>query len=114
MDTLATPSSESTGKTGRLITDLISSVLKNVEGRQVLQRIAVAGVVPFIAKMLWKFSHTVIEITDVEQVRWLQFWLAAPQQRSALSYVRHVVMTTALTAGKTRSGSRSSRRYYDE
>ena len=113
MDTLSSASSGSSGKAGRLATDVITSIFRNVEVTQVLQRIAVAGVVPFIAKSLWKLSHTVIEISDVEQTRWLQFWLAAPQQRSALAYVRHVVMTTALTAGK-RSGGRSARRYYDE
>lgn len=88
---------------------LVDVLIQSAFTRDGAQRIALASAVPFLASLVWHFSHTVVEINDGEQSRWLQYWLA--QQTQALRRVRRLMLVSAGSLMGSRS--RNSRRYRD-
>ena len=89
---------------GRGLVDTLLRGVSTQGGQLAIQRLVTASALPFLASIVWHFSHTVVEVTDGEQSKWLQCWLA--QQRQALSRVRRLLLVSA----GSMMGSRTSRR----
>jgi BCS1 N terminal len=55
--------------------------------------IALASVGPLLTSLVWYYSHTVIEVSHDEQVRWVQHWLV--QRQDVIRRLRHLVLISA-------------------
>jgi hypothetical protein len=63
----------------------------NKYGKVSTSMVAIASFGPLVASLLWRYSHTAIEVTDGQQVRWVHHWLA--QRPDVIRRLRHLTLT---------------------
>lgn len=81
-------SSSETSNTSTILSaagGLLGKIFKDVSPAEFWRRAFLASIVPLYGSILWYYSRTVIQVTDGEQSLWIQMWLMAQQQRSALA-----------------------------
>jgi mitochondrial chaperone BCS1 len=75
--------------------------------------LALASVGPLITSLVWYYSHTVIEVSQDEQVRWVQHWLV--QRQDVIRRLRRLVLISAGSMiGSRRPSARSRFRLGDD
>ncbi|CAB9497346.1 HYPER-SENSITIVITY-RELATED 4 [Seminavis robusta] len=97
------------GQVPKLLEALIRKLF-TTEGHVAAPKVFVASAVPLVASLFWHYSRTIVEITDDEQARWVQYWLT--QRQDAIRRVRRVVLVTA--GSMVGSRQRGRRHYFDE
>lgn len=89
-----------------LLPSLLPKALLTKDGHLATPVIVAIGALPFAASWLWRYSHTIVEVTDPEQLRWIQHWLVQRQHE-----IRGVNKIRLLSAGSM-IGSRAPRGSY--
>lgn len=92
--------------------NILDTIIKKAfthDGQMAMQRIVVASAIPALISIFWHYSRTVVEVSDGEQSRWVQYWLS--QQHNAIRRARRLLLVTTGSMMGSRS-PRSNRRSY--